>query len=115
MMPGGATMNIVDINHVDDWFLVMQTTERSQTAVMILTPGGNSSEEMSTHRRSDQVLLLLEGELYAEVGGEKGIMTKNQVCLIPAGTPHRFENLGKKRAVTFNVYSPPEYSPGEKG
>jgi mannose-6-phosphate isomerase-like protein (cupin superfamily) len=28
---------------------------------------------------------------------------------------HRFENPGRRQAVTFNVYSPPEYPPGMKG
>jgi mannose-6-phosphate isomerase-like protein (cupin superfamily) len=108
-------MNIADIGQTKEWFEVLQTTERSQTAVMILTAGDPSSEEMSVHRKSDQVLLLLEGELEAEIGGEKGILRQGQVCLIPAGTPHRFENKHKHRAVTFNVYAPPEYSPDEKG
>jgi len=92
-------MNIARIDDVKEWFEVLQTTDRSQTAVMILTPGGHSSEEMNTHRKSDQVLLLLEGELEAEVGGKKGVLRKGEVCLIPVGTPHRFQNRGKDRAV----------------
>jgi mannose-6-phosphate isomerase-like protein (cupin superfamily) len=108
----------MDIAHVDkaqSWFEVLQTTQRSQTAVMILEAGDHSSEEMNTHEKSDQVLLLLEGELKAEVGGETHVMRKGDTCIVSAGTPHRFENKGKARAITFNVYSPPEYTPGEKG
>jgi len=104
--------NILDVKH---WFEVLQTSERSQTAVMVLTAGGHSSEEMNVHQKSDQVLLLVEGELEAEIGGEKKSMITGDCCIVPAGTPHRFENRGKGRAVTFNVYSPPEYPAGEKG
>ena len=83
---------------------------------MILKPsGGHSSEEMNVHEKSDQVLLLVEGTLEAEVDGKKFSLVSGDTCIVPAGTPHRFENLGKSRAVTFNVYSPPEYPPGEKG
>ena len=108
-------MTISNVEDVKEWFEVLQTTERSQTAVMVLTAGGNSSEETNVHKKSDQVLLLLEGELHAEVGGDKRIMRKGDSCVVSAGTPHRFENRGQSRAVTFNVYSPPEYAPNEKG
>ena len=108
-------MTISNIYEVKEWFEVLQTTEQSQTAVMILTAGGPSSEEMNVHKKSHQVLLLLEGELQAEIDEEKRIMRKGDTCIVSAGTPHRFENRGKGRAVIFNVYSPPEYSPQEKG
>ena len=108
-------MTISNISEAKEWFEVLQTTKHSQTAVMILTPGKHSSEEMNTHKHSDQVLLLLEGELEAEVGESKCTLRKGDSCIVPAGTPHRFDNIGKCRAVTFNVYSPPEYSPDEKG
>jgi mannose-6-phosphate isomerase-like protein (cupin superfamily) len=108
-------MTLSNIHNTRHWFEVLQTTERSQTAVMVLTAGGQSSEEMNVHKNSDQVLLLIEGELEAEVGGKKRTMVKGDSCIVPAGTPHRFENRGKRGAVTFNVYSPPEYPAGEKG
>ena len=107
-------MKITNIHDSTSWFQVLQTTERSQSAVMVLSDGGQSSEEMNVHRHSDQVLLLVEGELLAEVGGKKMTMRQGDTCIVPAGTPHRFENRGSSRAVTFNVYSPPEYPPGEK-
>jgi len=108
-------MTICNIADAKEWFEILQTTERTQTAVMVLSPDGHSSEEMNTHKHSDQVLLLLEGTLEAEVGGNKQTMRKGDTCIVPAGTPHRFSNCGKTRAVTFNTYSPPEYPPNEKG
>jgi len=108
-------MNVSNIHETRAWFEVLQTTKRSQTAVMVLTAGGHSSEAMNVHEKSDQVLLLVEGELEGEIGGEKRTLRKGDTCIVPAGTPHRFENRGKDRAVTFNVYSPPEYAPSEKG
>ena len=107
-------MKTVNINDASHGFEVLQTTKQSETAVMVLTAGGHSSEEMNVHQKSDQVLLLVEGELEAEVGGEKKRLRQGDSCIVPAGTPQRFENRGEKRAVTFNVYSPPEYAPGEK-
>jgi mannose-6-phosphate isomerase-like protein (cupin superfamily) len=108
-------MNVANLHDAQAWFEVLQTTDRCQTAVMTLTAGGQSSEETNVHEKSDQVLLVVEGEVHAEVGGKKQTLKAGDVCLIPAGTRHRFENAGKDRAVTFNVYSPPEYPPDEKG
>ena len=108
-------MTLFNIHEVSKWFEVLQTTKQTQTAVMILTVGKHSSEETNSHEKSDQVLLLLEGELHAEVGAVKRIMRQGDTCIVSAGTPHRFENRGSGRAVTFNVYSPPAYPPGEKG
>lgn len=100
-------------NH-SEGFKVLQTTKRTQTAVMVLSAGDQSSQEMNVHEKSDQVLLLLEGELLAHVEGEEQTLRKGDCCIVPAGTLHRFVNRGKKRAVTLNVYSPPEYSSEEK-
>jgi mannose-6-phosphate isomerase-like protein (cupin superfamily) len=108
-------MNVANIHQTRSWFEVLQTTDRSQTAVMILFSGGNSSEKMNVHQKSDQALLLVEGKLEAEVDGKTFTMVSSDTCIVPAGTPHRFQNRGKIDALTFNVYSPPEYSPNEKG
>jgi mannose-6-phosphate isomerase-like protein (cupin superfamily) len=108
-------ITIHNIHHVKEWFEVLQTTDRSQTAVMVLDGGRHSSEEMNTHEKSDQVLLVVEGELHAEIGGAHRVMRSGDVCIVPAGTPHRFDNRTGSRAVTFNVYAPPEYAPDEKG
>jgi len=82
---------------------------------MTLKPHDESSEEMNTHDKSDQVVLVLEGEIEAEVGKVKRMLKKGDTCIIPAGTPHRLTNPGSRQAVTFSVYSPPEYPPHEKG
>jgi len=60
-------------------------------------------------------LLLLDGELTGEVGDDRPTLRKGDVIIIPAGVKHRFINRGRKAAVTFNVYAPPEYPPGTKG
>ena len=108
-------MQLTNIKSARDWFEVLQTTERTQTAMMTLQPGASSGSTAEGHEKSDQVLLLLEGELSGEVGGERSQMTKGDVIAIPAGVKHRFTNNGSVPAVTFNVYSPPEYPADTKG
>ncbi len=90
-------------------FKILETTRRSHSASMTLEAGESSSERPNTHPESDQVLIVLEGKLIAEISGKRSEMKKGDAVTVPAGTPHRFTNAGNERAVTFSVYSPPAY------
>ena len=104
-----------NIYRAKEWFKVLQTTKRSQTAVMTLGPGQSSGDEPEAHASSDQVLLLVDGELSAEIGRKRSRLKAGDVVIIPLRVKHRFTNRGDRSAVTFSVYSPPEYPPDEKG
>lgn len=105
----------MDLANATEWFEVLQTSKRSQTAMMTLSPGEATGRKAEAHEKSDQVLLMLSGKLSGNVGPETVNLKKGDILLIRAGTPHRFKNPGRQKAVTFNVYSPPEYPPGTKG
>jgi hypothetical protein len=49
---------------------VLQTTPRSQTAVMNLAPGKMSGDEAEAHLKSDQIVIVRNDEGAAEVGDE---------------------------------------------
>ena len=83
--------------------------------MMTLEAGDATGDKAEAHEKSDQVLLLLEGELSGEVGDERPQLKKGDIAIIRAGVKHRFVNEGKKSAVTFNVYAPPAYPAGTKG
>jgi mannose-6-phosphate isomerase-like protein (cupin superfamily) len=108
-------MNVTNIQDAEAWFQVLHTTKQSQSAVMTLKPHGESSEDLNVHEKSDQVVLIVDGEIEAEIGGAKRKLKTGDTCIIPAGTPHRLANPGSRPAVTFNVYTPPEYSPHTQG
>jgi mannose-6-phosphate isomerase-like protein (cupin superfamily) len=102
-------MKKANIGEANSWFDVLLTTDRTQAAVMRLDAGGVSSESLNTHPKSDQVLLVLEGVVQAEIGSEKAELRRGDVVVVPAGTPHRFRSGGSAQALTFNVYGPPAY------
>jgi mannose-6-phosphate isomerase-like protein (cupin superfamily) len=102
-------MNVKNIREASDWFDVLQTTKRTQTAMMTLKPGKSSGSEPEGHKNSDQVLLVLEGEVEGEIADETLTLREGDVIVIPAGTQHKFSNRSATDAVTFNTYSPPEY------
>jgi mannose-6-phosphate isomerase-like protein (cupin superfamily) len=102
-------MNVKNIREASDWFEVLQTTKRTQTAMMTLKPGKSSGSELEGHKNSDQVLLVLKGEVEGEIAGETITLREGDVIVIPAATRHKFRNRSSADAVTFNTYSPPEY------
>jgi mannose-6-phosphate isomerase-like protein (cupin superfamily) len=108
-------MDLANIKDATAWFEVLQTSKRSQTAMMTLSPGEATGPKAEAHEKSDQVLLMLSGKLSGTVGPETVNLKKGDILLIRAGTPHRFKNPGRQKTVTFNVYSPPEYPAGMKG
>ena len=106
-------MKMADPTSAKSWFHVLQTTKQSQLAVMKLEPGQSSGEKGNEHPDSDQVLIVLEGEVIAEVGTQQSRLTRGQAVIVPAGTSHQFRNEGKAPAVTWNVYAPPAYEQDE--
>ena len=102
-------MNTANIRESAEEFHLLITTGRSQTATMTLPPGTATSDEPNVHPHSDQVVLILEGVLLAEVGEERATLSKDQCVTVPAGVPHRFINEGRRDAFAFTVYGPPAY------
>ena len=75
-------MNVTNISEAKDWFEVLQTGERSQTAMMTLAPGDATGDQAEAHEKSDQVLLVLGGELTGEVGDQRPHLKKGDVIII---------------------------------
>ena len=108
-------MFLTNLHAAQEWFEVLQTSDRSQTAVMNLGPGEASGDEAEAHPESDQVLLVLDGEVLAEIAEEKTRMRQGDVVIVPAGVHHRFQNAGTAPVRTFSVYAPPAYPAGMRG
>src|SRR4051812_881760 len=104
-----------NIYRTKSWFKVLQSTKHSQTAVMTLGAGQSSGDEPEAHRDSEQILLLVEGELHALIAGQRSGMKAGAVVLTSPKTNHQFTTRGSPPAVTFSVYCPPEYAPDEEG
>ncbi len=66
-------------------------------------PGCDAPHEMASR---DQLLMVLEGEVLAEVAEEKARMVPGTAVLIPAGVAHRFMNGGVIAARTVTLSAP---------
>jgi mannose-6-phosphate isomerase-like protein (cupin superfamily) len=102
-------MNISDIAESREDFHLLQTTGRTQIATITLKQGEVTSDDMNKHPHSDQTVLVLEGELVAEVGEERQTVRRGQCLIIPAAVAHRLKNEAETTAFAFSVYAPPAY------
>jgi mannose-6-phosphate isomerase-like protein (cupin superfamily) len=110
-----TSIKIYNLYRASSWFEVLHTTDRTQSAVMTLKPGASTGDQPQSHENSQQLLLLIEGELLAELDGQSRNLKSGDIVIIAPKVKHKFTNKGKTSARTFNVYCPPEYRPGEKG
>ena len=76
---------------------------------MKLGPGQSTGEKPEDHKNSDQVMVVIEGQLSAEIDGKRSLMKVGDFVIIPPRAKHKFTNRSDRPAITFNVYSPPEY------
>ena len=107
-------MKLTHIFEAGSGFKVLETTERSQTGLLTLDEGEASNDDPSVHKDSDQVLVVLQGEVTAEIADETEVMKVGDAVVVPAKTPHKFINKGRERAVTFSVYARPAFPPDKK-
>jgi mannose-6-phosphate isomerase-like protein (cupin superfamily) len=107
-------MNVARTARVRKFFKVLQTSKKSQTAMINLKPGQASGPKGTDHPQSEQVLLVISGEVVAEIGTKTCTLKAGDAAVVPAGVKHRFSNKSRRRAVTFNVYAPPAYDADEE-
>jgi mannose-6-phosphate isomerase-like protein (cupin superfamily) len=89
---------------------VVSTGPHAQVVVMTLPPGGEIGEEV--HDDVDQVLVFIEGEGFADLGGQRSMTSPGRLVLVPAGTRHNIVNQGSVDLKLYTVYTAPKHAPG---
>ncbi len=103
-------MKTARIGEIRSWFDVLITSDHTQVAVMLLDPGAASSAKPRAHRESDQVVLVLEGTIVAQIAHEERELRRGDIVVVPAGTRHRFRCAGDEPALAFSVFGPPAFT-----
>ena len=107
-------MDLLDIQQLardnEDFRHEILTGRHSQIVVMTIPPGGEIGDEV--HEENDQILLFVEGDAEAVVGGETARIGPNQLVVVPAGTRHNFVNAGGDPLRLLTFYAPPDHAPG---
>ncbi len=97
--------NIVSLAKENSYFRqVVQTGEHAQVVLMSLLPGEDIG--METHDTVDQMLIFVEGNGKAIIGGEEFPIVVGDLSYVPAGTAHNFINTGAEPLKLYTVYAP---------
>lgn len=76
-------------------------TKETATVYFELDPG----DELGRHTDSaEELLIILEGDLEAEVGGETATVSKGDIALVPKMVPHNMVNNGSSKAKVLGVF-----------
>jgi len=76
-------------------------TEYTATVYFELKPG----YALGRHTDSaEELLLVLEGDLEVEVGGETSSLTANELAHVPQMVPHNLVNTGQTRARILGIF-----------
>ena len=76
-------------------------TEKSATVYFEIDPGDNLGRHTDS---AEELLLIIEGEIEAEVGGEIGRLSKGELVLVPTMVPHDFKNVGSEKAKVLGFF-----------
>jgi mannose-6-phosphate isomerase-like protein (cupin superfamily) len=87
--------------------------KQSQSAVMVIPPGGSEGGADNDHRGSDQWLYVVDGTGLAIVNGRRTPLKPGVIMLIERGDVHELRNTGRKLLKTINVYVPPAFKDEE--
>jgi mannose-6-phosphate isomerase-like protein (cupin superfamily) len=89
---------------------VVSTGPHAQVVVMTIPPGGEIGEEV--HDDVDQVLVVIDGEGFAVLGGRRSMLSPGRLVHVPAGTRHNVVNEGPVDLKLYTVYTAPKHAPG---
>lgn len=107
-------MDVMHTRTARKFFKVLQTSTKTQVAMMTFKPGESSGPKGNDHPKSEQVVYVVEGELVAEIRGETRTLKADDCVTVPLRASHRFVNRGNRPVVTFNIYAPPAYADDEE-
>jgi quercetin dioxygenase-like cupin family protein len=79
-------------------------TDRTLTDVYCLDPG--QEQLLHVHDESDKVVVVMAGQVLAQIGEERAEVAQYEAVLAPAGVKHGFKNLGPDPAVLLVFVGP---------
>ena len=93
--------------HKGEFFRVLETTGKSQLAVMTIEAGSDSGAE-GLHK-GDQFIYCIEGFGEIEIEKERFKLKAGSAIIIPAGKKHKGYASSSEDFFFVTVYEPPAY------
>jgi transcriptional regulator with XRE-family HTH domain len=83
--------------------------ENVEIAVAELPPGGSTGDEPYVHGDSEELVVVIYGQVVAQVDGVEHMLHPGDSIRYRSSAPHRLANVGKETAEVLWVVSPPSY------
>ena len=80
-----------------------------EVVVARFDPGGSTGDEPYTHGESEELLIVIEGEVHVQLGADIHTVNAGDSVHYESSTPHRVANHGDEPAEVLFVISPPSY------
>jgi transcriptional regulator with XRE-family HTH domain len=80
-----------------------------EVVVARFEPGGSTGDEPYTHGDSEELLLVVEGDVHVQLGTDVYELAAGDSVHYQSSTPHRVSNAGAETAEVMFVISPPSY------
>ena len=80
-----------------------------EVVVARFDPGGSTGDEPYTHGDSEELLIVIEGEVHVQLGADVYTVSAGDSVHYESSTPHRVANHGVEPAEVLFVISPPSY------
>jgi mannose-6-phosphate isomerase-like protein (cupin superfamily) len=93
-----------------DFRKVVKTGSKMQVVLMAVPAGEEIGAE--EHEGHDQVLIFVEGEGKAVIGGVETAVSAGDLTFVSSGTHHNFINTGEGYLKLYTMYAPPEHEAG---
>ncbi len=103
-----ARMFLTKFDATQPWRSLLAAERFAHHSFVNLDPGLPDRDAPHEMANRDQVLMVLEGEILAEVAEEKARMLPGTAVVIPAGVAHRILNGGRMAARTVTLTRAPE-------
>lgn len=72
--------------------------------IVDLPPGDGPKRHVHPY---EEVFVIVHGRIELEAGGEVRTTDQNEICIVEAGVPHTFTNVGTDNAVMVNIHANP--------
>lgn len=93
------------------FFKPLIASRQVQAAMMVLAPGGSSSDQPENeHPAAEQWLFVVGGAATARIEGRSIKLKTGSLLLVEKGEKHQITNTGSAPLVTLNFYAPPAYT-----
>jgi transcriptional regulator with XRE-family HTH domain len=80
-----------------------------EVVVARFEPGGSTGDEPYTHGDSEELLVVVDGDVHVQLGTEIYELSAGDSVHYESSTPHRVSNPGDETAEVMFVISPPSY------